>query len=266
MLQMNRFWLLGYLALLALMAPATNAFAADPACRPDMASSPARFHRASLAAKEVRVTFVGHASFLIETSGGTTAVTDYNDYVRASVVPDVATMNKAHSTHFSRMPQSGITHLLPGWNPDGTGPARHDITLRDLRVRNVSTNIRSFSGTEYDANSIFVFEHEDLCIVHLGHLHHVLEKEHVRAIGRADIVLAPVDNGLTLDLEGMMDVLKSLSPRVVIPMHFFGPQTLERFISRASRDFEVDRRDQPGTTFSSESLPAKPTLIVLPGR
>jgi L-ascorbate metabolism protein UlaG (beta-lactamase superfamily) len=251
-------------AIAAVLNPAL-AHAADPGCRPEMASLQPRIIPASLAEKHVRITFVGHASFLIETPRSVKAVTDYNDYVRASVIPDIATMNKAHSTHFSRNPEQGITHLLPGWNPAG-GKAEHDVTLLDMRIRNVSTNIRGYGGTEYNGNSIFVFEHGDLCVVHLGHLHHVLEPEHIRAIGRADIVLAPVDSGFTLDIDGMMEVLGQLSPRVVIPMHFFGQHTLEKFIRIGSDKYVVDRREKPVAEFSRESLPEKPTMVVLPGR
>jgi L-ascorbate metabolism protein UlaG (beta-lactamase superfamily) len=253
-------------ALLALTI-CGPARAADQGCRPEMARGEARFIPASLSEKELRITFVGHASFLIETAQGVKAVTDYNDYVRAPVVPDIATMNKAHSTHFSRQPQPGITHLLPGWNPKG-GRAEHDVTLLDLRVRNVSTNIRAWGGgeTEYDGNSIFIFELGDLCVVHLGHLHHVLEPGHIRAIGRADVVLAPVDSGYTLDIDGMMEVLGQLSPRVVIPMHFFGQHTLERFIRIGSDRYVIDRRSTPEAVFSRETLPDKPTMVVLPGR
>jgi L-ascorbate metabolism protein UlaG (beta-lactamase superfamily) len=254
-------------AILACATLAAPAAAAEAGCRPEMARFQPRIIPASLSEKELRISFVGHASFLIETPQNVKAVTDYNDYVRASVVPDIASMNKAHSTHFSRSPQAGITHLLPGWNPAG-GPAKHDITLLDLRVRNVSTNIRTWEGgqTEYDGNSIFIFELGDLCVVHLGHLHHVLEASHVRAIGRADIVLAPVDSGFTLDIDGMMEVLGQLSPRVVIPMHFFGPHTLEKFIRIGSEKYVIDRREKPVAVFSRETLPEKPTMVVLPGR
>lgn len=266
----DRFLRGGAMLFLALAAHVLLAHgtvrAAEPGCRPDMASGPARIIPASLSSGSMRLTFVGHASFLIETPAGMRAVTDYNDFVRASVTPDVATMNKAHSTHYSRHPEPGIRHLLPGWNPAG-GRAEHDITDTDLRVRNVSTNIRSYGGmTEPDGNSIFIFEHNDLCVVHLGHLHHTLEPVHLRAIGRADIVLAPVDSGFTLDMEGMFDVLKVLSPRVVIPMHFFGPHTLERFIRQGSEAYVIDRRDEPVAVFSRDSLPDKPTMVVLPGR
>jgi L-ascorbate metabolism protein UlaG (beta-lactamase superfamily) len=249
------------------LAALASAHAAEIGCRPEMARGMARVVPASLSEKELRITFVGHASFLIETPQNVKAVTDYNDYIRANVVPDIATMNKAHSTHFSRSPEAGITHVLPGWNPAG-GKADHDITLLDLRVRNVSTNIRAWNGghTEYDGNSIFIFELGDLCVVHLGHLHHVLEASHVRAIGRADIVLVPVDSGFTLDIDGMMEVLGQLSPRVIIPMHFFGQHTLEKFISIGSDKYTIDRREKPVAVFSRETLPERPTMVVLPGR
>jgi L-ascorbate metabolism protein UlaG (beta-lactamase superfamily) len=252
------------IAILSVLA-AGPARAADAGCRPEMAMGGARIVPASLADKHVRITFVGHASFLIETPQNVKAVTDYNDYVRAAVTPDVATMNKAHSTHFSRNPEAGITHVLPGWNPAG-GKAVHDVTLLDMRIRNISTNIRGYGGTEPDGNSIFVFEHGDLCVVHLGHLHHTLEPAHIRAIGRADIVLAPVDSGFTLDIDGMMEVLGQLSPRVVIPMHFFGQHTLEKFIAIGSDRYAIDRRDRPTAEFSRDTLPEKPTMVILPGR
>ena len=76
-----------------------------------------------------------------------------------------------------------------------------------MRIRNVVTNIRTWSGgTEHDGNSIFVFQTADLCIAHLGHLHHTLTPEHLKQIGRIDVVLVPVD-GDTLDIEGMVEVL-----------------------------------------------------------
>jgi L-ascorbate metabolism protein UlaG (beta-lactamase superfamily) len=253
------------LAVLSLAGTGHMARAADAGCRPEMAAAQPRVIPASLSDKHIRITFVGHASFLIETPQNVKAVTDYNDYVRASVTPDVATMNKAHSTHYSRNPEPGITHVLPGWNPAG-GKADHDVTLLDLRVRNVSTNIRGYGGTEPDGNSIFIYEHGDLCVVHLGHLHHTLEPAHIRAIGRADIVLVPVDSGYTMDIDGMMEVLTSLSPRVIIPMHFFGQHTLEQFIRTGSDKYVIDRRGTPVAEFSRESLPEKPTMVVLPGR
>lgn len=253
-------------ALLWLSASPLRAQGAEPGCRPEMASQRLPIRLANLARNEVRLTFVGHATFLIETPGGVKAATDYNDYVRPPLTPDIATMNKAHSTHHSRAPDPAIRQVLPGWDPSGKGAAKHDVTLGDLRVRNVPTNIRTYSGgTDFDGNSMFVFEIGELCIAHLGHLHHPLEPGHLRALGRVDIVLFPVDGSYTLDQEGMLEVLKSLQARAMIPMHFFGGGTLSRFLARSQEFWPVERRDQSQIVLSKASLPAKPTIIVLPG-
>jgi hypothetical protein len=83
---------------------------------------------------EVGLTFVGRATFLIETPRRVRIATDYSDGTRPPVTPDLATMNKAHSTHFSYSPDPGIKHVLKGWNPAG-GPAYHDLTVQDVRIR-----------------------------------------------------------------------------------------------------------------------------------
>src|SRR6185437_3825888 len=119
----------------------------------------------------------------------------------------------------------------------------HDISVLDVRVRNVPTNIRNWGGgTERHGNSIFIFEIGNLCIAHLGHLHHTLTQQQLNEIGRVDVVLVPVDGSYTLDLEGMIEVLKSLKARVMIPMHFFSPWTLERFLSRVRQEWDVETR------------------------
>ncbi|MGH6944206.1 MAG: MBL fold metallo-hydrolase, partial [Geminicoccaceae bacterium] len=133
---------------------------------------PAALREAALpVAGSVRLTFLGHASFLIETAGGATAVTDYNGYIKPPRTPDIVTMNNAHATHYTDFVEPEIKHVLRGWDPDG-GMASHDLTYRDLHVRNVPTNVRDQGGgVRYNGNSIFVFEVADLCIAHLGHLH-----------------------------------------------------------------------------------------------
>ncbi|MFG1360068.1 MBL fold metallo-hydrolase [Xanthobacter pseudotagetidis] len=217
------------------------------------------------ASGNVRLSFIGHATFLIESPAGVTIATDYNDYVRPAIVPDVVTMNRAHDTHYTDMPEAGIAHVLRGWNPDG-GPVNHELTLDDVWIRNVPTNIRRGSGTLYDGNSMFVFEVAGVCIAHLGHLHHLLTPEHVEALGRIDVVLAPVDGSYTLDLEGMVEVLKEIGAPLVIPMHYFSSWGLERFLTRLGQGYKIERSAEPTVLLSRESLPREPTVLVLPGR
>jgi L-ascorbate metabolism protein UlaG (beta-lactamase superfamily) len=228
---------------------------------------PAALRLAALGADQVRISFIGHASFLIESPEGVRIVTDYNDYVRPMVVPDIATMNHAHDTHFTDHPDPAIKYVLRGWGPDAGEPANWDLKYRDVRVRNVPTNIRNWTGgTERYGNSIFVFEIANLCIAHLGHLHHTLTQQQLDAIGRVDVVMAPVDGNYTLDLDGMMEVLTALKAPLVIPMHFFGWYTLDRFLDRAKQGWEIEKAEVPSVVVSASSLPKSPKVLVLPGR
>jgi L-ascorbate metabolism protein UlaG (beta-lactamase superfamily) len=230
------------------------------------AAIPAAFHLAALGADQVRITFIGHATFLIESPQLVRIVTDLNDYVHAPVVPDIATMNHAHDTHYTDHPDPAIKHVLRGWGPTPEQPAIWDLQYRDVRVRNVPTNIRNWNGgTERYGNSIFIFEIANMCIAHLGHLHHTLTQQQLNEIGRIDVVLAPVDGNYTLDLDGMMEVLTSLKAPLIIPMHFFGWYTLDRFLERAQATWPVERAEVPSLVISKATLPKSPKILVLPG-
>jgi L-ascorbate metabolism protein UlaG (beta-lactamase superfamily) len=229
---------------------------------------PASFSLATLKADEVRISYAGHSTFLVESPRAVKIATDYNDYVRPRVLPDIVTMNHAHSTHYTDQPDPGIKHVLRGWGPTPDRPARHDIQVADVRVRNVPTNIRDWSGgTERHGNSIFVFEIANMCIAHLGHLHHTLTQQQLNEIGRVDVVMVPVDGSYTLDLDGMIEVLQALKAPLMLPMHFFSTYSLRRFLDRlGEREFQVEFSDVPQTVVSKTTLPDKPTVRVLPGR
>jgi L-ascorbate metabolism protein UlaG (beta-lactamase superfamily) len=220
---------------------------------------PAAFTLAALNPDQVRISYIGHATFLIESPQQVRIATDYNDYVKPSVLPDIATMNHAHDTHYTDHPDPGIKYVLRGWGPSPDKPANWDMTYRDVRVRAWN------GGTEYYGNSIFIFEIANLCIVHLGHLHHTLTQQQLDDIGRPDVVMAPVDGGLTLDLDGMMEVLTALKPSLIIPMHFFNQYTLGRFVDRAREKWPVENAEVPTFVVSQATLPKSAKVLVLPG-
>jgi L-ascorbate metabolism protein UlaG (beta-lactamase superfamily) len=227
---------------------------------------PAALNVAALDPDQVRITYVGHATFLIESPELVRIATDYNDFVRPPVLPDIATMNHAHLTHYTDRPDPAIKYVLRGWGPSESEPANWDVKYKDVRVRNVPTNIRNWAGgTERYGNSIFVFEIANMCIAHLGHLHHTLTQQQLNDIGRVDVVMAPVDGSYTLDLDGMMEVLTSLKPQLIIPMHFFSPYTLARFLDRARQQWPIEQAEIPSVAVSKTTLPASPKVLVLPG-
>jgi L-ascorbate metabolism protein UlaG (beta-lactamase superfamily) len=212
----------------------------------------------------VRINYVAHATFLLQTPGGLNVATDFTGFLgNTTLLPDVVTMNHAHDTHWTANPDPAIPHVLPGWGPFGEG-IDHHVDLGEMLVRNVSTDIRSqFGGQEDNGNSIFIFEVEGLCIGHLGHLHHEPNDEQYAAIGRLDVVMVPVDGGYTLPREMMVRIVDRLRSSVVIPMHWFSGFALEAFLEEVQDSFVIDRRDSSFLEVSLRDLPSRPTVVVL---
>ena len=226
-------------------------------------------YRSAVPPETIRITYIDHAMFLIQTPGGLSVVTDYSGFIGpAEFTPDVVTMNHAHGTHWTAAPDPRIPHVLRGWTPDGGGPAEHHLDLGEMLVRNVPTDIRGAFGGPSEAygNSIFVFEAAGLCIGHLGHLHHTPTPEQYAAIGRLDVVMAPVDGGLTLPLPEMIALLKHVRSAIVIPMHWFSIGSLQAFVVGMGDEFRIDVRDEPVIEVSLRGLPRQPTIMVMPPR
>jgi L-ascorbate metabolism protein UlaG (beta-lactamase superfamily) len=222
----------------------------------------AKFHFASLKQTEVQVNYIGHSTFVIESAAGVRIATDYAGWANG-IIPDIATMNHAHSSHYTSTPDPAIKYALKGWSEDGKA-ASHDLMERDVRVRNVTTDIRAGDqGREKDGNSIFIYEVAGLCIGHLGHLHHELTPSHIGAIGRLDVVMVPVDGGMTLPVENMMNVLKQLQARVILPMHARMIGSLERFTTTASKSFKIENLQENTLMVSTEMLPSEPTVYIM---
>lgn len=250
-----------WIAVLLLVLAASPGAAAK--CLPIAGLQPGVIRAALPAEGSVRLTYLGHSSFLIETPGGVTAVTDYNGVNRPPRPPDIVTMNNAHGTHYTDFIRPEIRHVLRGWDPGG-GLASHDLIERDLRVWNVPTNVRQGAGTRYNGNSIFVFEAGGLCIAHLGHLHHVLTDTHLAELGQIDVLLVPVDGGLTMSHAYMLEVIAQIDPPVVIPMHVFAPGSLNRFLSLIAGRYDPIMADEPSVLLSRLTLPYR-KVLVFPG-
>lgn len=216
--------------------------------------------------EDVVITYLGHSTFQIDTPGGVSIATDFNGWLRTSRTPDVVTMNKAHSSHYTLNPDPAIGAVLQGWNEAEPGqPIEHKLVAGDAYVRNVSTDIRSWGGEmEPNGNSIFIVEVAGLCIGHLGHLHHELTDTHYGEIGRLDILMVPVDGGLTLGADSMSRIVKRLRSAVVLPMHRRGPP-IETFLSMFDGGFDTQISENRGFTVSMRTLPKKPLILVLQG-
>ena len=227
-------------------------------------------YRLAAKAEDVVITYAGHSTYYIDTPRGVRIATDFSGgYHAGGRLPDVVTMNRAHSTHYTLFPDPKIPHVLHGWGEGGKA-AHVDLRVGDAYIRNVTTDIRryygDFAGGDMirDGNSIFIFETAGLCIGHLGHLHHKLDESHFAQIGRIDILMVPIDGTYTMSLDGVSEITKRLRSSVVLPMHRFATP-LDEFMRMIGQQFEIDRRGERSLKISRDSLPSQPTVIILDG-
>ena len=262
-------------ALLLLTAPAALATCIQVAGAPSLLHQVA-YAPSALAAVprgQVRLTFVGHASFEIETPQGVRAVTDYNGYVLPPLVPHIVTMNNSHRTHFTTDIPPETLYTLLGWNSDRL--QYHNVELDDLRVRSIPTNIYPIAGGDTEGsetglahgNSIFVFEAESLCLAHISHVHHRLSPDHIRELGRIDVAMVAIDGAVTMSHVELLDAINRIGPRLIVPMHMFSLVGVERFV-RIMRDagYPVREHDSDTILLSHTALPPTPEVLFLRGR
>jgi L-ascorbate metabolism protein UlaG (beta-lactamase superfamily) len=270
---MLRSLVLATAVLVSLTAPATAQTPLRSECLA-MANGPPRatpvsLRRVAAKTEEVAITYVGHSTYYIDTPGGVRIGTDFNGYYQTGRLPDVVTMNRAHSTHYTLYPDPKIKHVLQGWGENGQ-PAHIGLRVDDVYIRNVSTDIRRYYGDGSggqmikDGNSIFIFEVAGLCIGHLGHLHHKLDETHFAAIGRLDILMVPIDGTYTMSLDGVSEITKRLRASIVLPMHRFATP-LDEFMRLIGQQFEIDQRSERTLKISRDALPRTPTVIILEG-
>jgi L-ascorbate metabolism protein UlaG (beta-lactamase superfamily) len=263
--------------MLALLGALITSAAAQDASRSEcLAMSnaapravPVSLRRTAAGTDEVAITYAGHSTYFIDTPGGVRIATDYSGAYQIGRLPDVVTMNRAHSTHYTLFPDPRIPHVLHGWRDDG-GPAKIDQRIGDVYIRNVTTDIRRYFGDDSnaemikDGNSIFIFEVAGLCIGHLGHLHTKLDESQLAAIGRIDILMVPIDGTYTMSLDGVSEITRRLRSSVVLPMHRFATP-LDEFMRRIGEQFAIDVRTERTLKISRDTLPSTPTVIILEG-
>lgn len=125
-----------------------------------------------------------------------------------------------------------VTHEHPDHNGvDVIGGA--PVTLRSTagtlqsplgEVVAVAAEHDDAAGTMRGPNTIFCFSLDGLRICHMGDFGQpALRPEQRAAIGEVDVLIVPVGGGPTIGGEPAAELVRSLAPRLVVPMHYRTP-------------------------------------------
>ena len=170
----------------------------------------------------MKIKFYGHASFLIEDSKGVKIITDPYEpgsygslnYKPIDEPADIVTVSHDHADHNHVASVRGTPTVIKT-------PGMHEV--KGISIKGVKVYHDKSSGRERGENIIFIMEVDGFRIAHLGDLGHTLTEADAQQLGPIDILLIPVGGFYTIDSSEAHEVLKTLNPKLVIPMHFKTP-------------------------------------------
>ena len=90
----------------------------------------------------------------------------------------------------------------------------------NVDIKGIKTYHDEKSGDIRGENIIFKFLIDDIIFCHLGDLGHMVEESIVEKIGSVDILFVPVGGNFTIDADIACDIIKSIEPAIIIPMHY----------------------------------------------
>jgi L-ascorbate metabolism protein UlaG (beta-lactamase superfamily) len=168
----------------------------------------------------MKITWLGHASFLLESLSGTRVVTDpfeAGSYDGAVGYPpictpaDVVTVSHEHADHNAVGCVEGEPTIVR--DPDA-------ITVKDVQIRGLPTFHDESKGKDRGRNTIYVVDVDGIRVGHLGDLGHALSSDEIERLGSVDVLLAPVGGYYTIGPEEARRTAEALGAKIVIPMHY----------------------------------------------
>lgn len=210
----------------------------------------------------MRISWLGHACFLLESEGNTKLITDpyqpgsYSGAVGYSPVgidADVVTVSHYHFDHGYTKEVSGAVIIdKPG-----------EFKVKDLEIEGIATYHDKEKGAARGKNIIFLIKAEGISIAHFGDLGTLdLDYHKLKDI---DIALVPVGGTFTIDSEEADRLVEKVNPKIVVPMHFKTPKLgfdidgVEKFLANKP-DVE---KDVECLEIRKENLPSSLKIVVL---
>lgn len=220
----------------------------------------------------MRVEWFGQSAFRLDGGGKTVAIDPFGDMSAlsgargiqwdypaiAGLEPDLLLITHEHSDHTGVEAIDGEPHTLRSTAGTLQSP------LGDVVA--IASEHDDKAGTERGPNTIFVFTLDGVRVCHMGDFGQPgLREEQAAAIGEIDLLFVPVGGGPTAGAEQAAAIVKRLSPRWVVPMHYRTPrigflETAEEFLQNAERVVSLE-----APVFETDELaPVSGPLVVVP--
>jgi L-ascorbate metabolism protein UlaG (beta-lactamase superfamily) len=99
-----------------------------------------------------------------------------------------------------------------------TGPGEYEIN--DVFVTGIGMFADDKGGKERGKTTAYIIEVESMVVCHLGSLGHTPTAEQREQMSNVDVLFIPIGGKTTLNATQASDIISTLEPHIVIPMHY----------------------------------------------
>ena len=160
----------------------------------------------------VRVTWLGHSCFKIETGSGAVIVTDpYSEetgYALPRVEADIVTVSHHHYDHDNVGAVAGSPRIVEEGGK---------IVIGSTIIEGIDSFHDEVNGSKRGKNVIFKFYVDSLVIAHMGDYGQPMSREQRDALSDVDVLLIPVGGRFTIDHMQAAEIVRELKPSIVVP-------------------------------------------------
>ncbi len=209
----------------------------------------------------MEISFLGHACFLLETSQGTRLITDPYEsggyggavgYEAINLEADIVTASHKHADH------NNIQDFKDALIVNQEGEA----STKDIEIKGMLSYHDKDKGRSRGENIIFTIGADNLKIVHFGDLG---EKDiDLTSFSDIDIAIIPVGGTFTIDAAEASQLIREISPKITIPMHYKTPKLgfdidgVDKFL-KANPDYE----EKDSLVLSRDNIGSFKKIVVL---
>ena len=159
----------------------------------------------------MKITNLGHASFLIEGKDVSVVIDPYRDGSVPNLKMPRISANYAFKSHDHYDHDAlNLVNIIP--------------TDINLDYETIIVPHDHHNGTKRGLNKIHIFNIDGYKVIHTGDLGCIPGKEVLEQLKKADVILAPINGFYTVSAQELHEILHVIEPKICIPMHYFKAQ------------------------------------------
>lgn len=191
----------------------------------------------------MKIRYIGHSCFAIETDAGRRLVIDpYDNSIGLTPVRETADLLLITHHHFDHDYVDGVSgdYVLV----DGPGTTEE----AGVRVTGIQVPHDAEGGAQRGFVTAYLIEADGRRILHMGDVGTMPDDAFFDQIGRVDVLMIPIGGRYTVDAAGAKAICDRIQPNLVIPMHYktnrlkVNIAPAAPFITAAKHDYDIQRQ------------------------